>query len=76
MGKEQLEALIRVLQEQVNLGSQGLVVGTWDIHYDKEQSAFQFGKCEFVDYCEERPTVIALDGTIKDPGGPLFPAAV
>lgn len=76
MGKEQLEALIRVLQEQLQRGADGVVVGTWTIRFDKEQNAFAFEKCEFEDYCMERPSVIALDGAVIDAGGPIFqPAA-
>ncbi len=72
MGKEQLEALIQVLQEQLQLASDGVVIGTWAIRYDKEQNAFLFEKCEFEDYCEERPSVIALDGGVLDRGGPIL----
>jgi len=72
MGKEQLQALIRVLQQQLEAGSDGVIVGAWDIRYDKEMGAFLFEKCEFGDYCEERPSMIALDGTVRDPGGPLL----
>lgn len=71
MGKEQLEALIRVLQAQLAAGSDGVVVGTWTIRYDKEQNAFAFEKCEFEDYCMERPSVVTLDGVVLDAGGPI-----
>jgi hypothetical protein len=72
MGKEQLQALVSVLQQQLALGREGVVGGTWEIRYDKEKLAFLFDKCEFAGYCEERPSVIALDGTVLDPGGPLL----
>lgn len=72
MGREQIEALIRILQEQLALGHDNVVIGTWTISYDKERNAFMFNKCEFGDYCEERPSVVALDGTVLDRGGPLL----
>ena len=72
MGKQELEALSRVLQEQLALGREGVVTGTWEIRYDKERGAFLFDKCEFGGYCAERPSVIALDGAVLDPGGPLL----
>lgn len=70
MGKEQLRALIRVLEQQ--LAGENLALGAWAIHYDKQHQAFQFDKCEIGAYCEERPAVIALDGSVLDKGGPLF----
>ena len=57
---------------QLGRGLEGNVLGTWTIHFDKERQAFQFDKCENDGYCEERPSVIALDRTVLDPGGPLF----
>ena len=72
MGKEQLQALVGVLQQQLALGREGVAIGTWEIRYDKEKAAFLFDKCEFAGYCEERPSVIALDGTVLDAGGPLI----
>ena len=36
------------------------------------KGAFTFDKCEAEGYCEERPSVIAMDGAIIDAGGPLF----
>jgi hypothetical protein len=72
VGKEELDALARVLQEQLALGRAGVVTGTWEIRYDKERRAFLFDKCEFGGYCEERPSIIALDGAVLDPGGPLL----
>ncbi len=72
MGKEQLEALVAVLQQQIARGRDGVVTGTWEIRYDKEMQAFLFDKCEFAGYCEERPSIVALDGSVLDPGGPLL----
>lgn len=74
MGREQLQALARILEQQVALGREGVVTGTWEIRWKKDRSAFEFDKCEFGGYCEERPSVIALDGSVLDPGGPLLPA--
>lgn len=72
MGKQQLEALMRVLEQQLALGGDGVVLGSWAVRWDKERNAFEFDKCEFDGYCEERPSVISLDGTVLDPGGPLI----
>lgn len=71
MGREQLEALARVIEEQLARGRDGVVVGTWEVRYDKERGAFLFDKCEFGGYCEERPSIIGLDGSVLDPGGPV-----
>ncbi len=71
MGREEIAALIAVLtrmqEEPTNLA-----IGTWKIAYDKRRQAFVFDKCENDGYCEERPAVIGLDGTVIDAGGPLF----
>ena len=72
MGRKQLEALIAVLQEQLAAGTEGMIVGTWNIAFSREKSAFMFEKCEIGGYCEERPTVIAMDGKVLDRGGPLL----
>lgn len=75
MGVKELEALVEVLQQEIAKGREGnLVLGTWHIHYEKrdDQPVFSFNKCESEVYCEERPTVIAADGTVVDEGGPLF----
>jgi hypothetical protein len=72
MGREQLEALLNVLQQQLSLDKGNLALGTWDIRYDKARQAFYFDKCENDGYCEERPAVIALDGSVVDKGGPLL----
>jgi hypothetical protein len=74
MGREQLEALARILDQQIALGREGVVTGAWEIRWDKDRNAFEFDKCEFGGYCEERPSVIALDGSVLDPGGPIIPA--
>jgi hypothetical protein len=73
MGRRELQALIDVLQQQLVLEAEGVVAGTWAIRYDKERAAFEFDKCEFGGYCEERPSVVAIDGRVLDPGGPLLP---
>jgi hypothetical protein len=72
MGREQLEALARIIGEQLALGPGNAVTGTWTIHYDSAREALLFEKCEIGSYCEERPSVIALDGTVLDPGGPII----
>lgn len=73
MGREQLQALARIIEQQLALEREGYVIGgTWEVRYDKERDAFAFDKCEFGGYCEERPSVIALDGAVLDPGGPLL----
>lgn len=71
MGAKELEALIEVLRGQSELGRDGHVLGTWVIRYDKERGAFSFDKCESEIYCNERPSLIAMDGAVIDPGGPL-----
>jgi hypothetical protein len=72
MGREQLEALVKVLQAQLAVGPESLALGSWDIRFDKDRNAFYFDKCEFGGYCEERPAVIAVSGEILDRGGPLL----
>ena len=72
MGKEQLEALIAVLQAQLSEGTANPLIGTWTVEYNKEKQVFYFGKCEFGGYCEERPTVVSVAGELIDRGGPLF----
>jgi hypothetical protein len=74
MGREQLQALCRVIEQELARGLDGVVVGTWAIRWDKERQAFEFDKCEFQGYCEERPSVVAIDGSVLDPGGPLLQA--
>ena len=41
------------------------------IRYNKDRGAFSFDKCESEIYCNERPSLIAFDGAVLDPGGPL-----
>lgn len=72
MGREEIAALIAILTAQQAQGAAGPVVGAWKIAFDRKRGAFVFDKCESEGYCEERPSVIALDGTVLDPGGPLF----
>lgn len=72
MGREEIAALIAILTAEKEMGPSNPVRGTWSIHFDKKRGAFTFDKCENEGYCEERPAVIALDGAILDPGGPLF----
>jgi hypothetical protein len=71
MGRKELEALIAVLQQQLALGRENVVIGTWEIHYDREKNAFLFDKCEMGGYCEERPSVISVAGEVLDKGGPI-----
>jgi hypothetical protein len=72
MGREELAALARIIEEQLKQGTDSPLMGTWSIRFDKERQALYFEKCEFGDYCEERPAVVALDGTVLDRGGPLL----
>jgi hypothetical protein len=72
MGKEQLEALARIIGEQLALGPGNAVVGSWTIRYDRSREAFTFDKCEDGFYCEERPSVIDMSGNVLDPGGPIL----
>jgi hypothetical protein len=72
MGKEQLEALARIIGEQLALGPGNAVTGSWTIRYDRDRQALLFEKCEDGFYCEERPAVIGLDGVVRDPGGPIL----
>ena len=72
MGREQIAALIAILQEHQERGTDSVALGTWHIHYDKDRDAFVFDKCENEGYCEERPAVVGTDGRVIDPGGPLF----
>ena len=72
MGREQIAALIEILTRENERGTDSLALGAWHIHFDKAKAAFVFDKCENEGYCEERPSVIAVDGTVIDRGGPLF----
>ena len=71
MGTKELEALIAVLERETEKAREGHVLGTWTIRYDKGRNAFTFDKCESEVYCNERPSVIGVDGDVIDPGGPL-----
>lgn len=74
VGLKELEALQRIIEEEIAKGRDNHVQGTWHIHFEKrgEESVFSFNKCESEVYCEERPTVFAVDGRLVDAGGPLF----
>jgi hypothetical protein len=72
MGREEIAALIAILTQLKDQGSSSPAIGTWHIHLDKKRNAFVFDKCENEGYCEERPAVIAMNGEVLDPGGPLF----
>ena len=72
MGRKEIEALIEILNAQQERGTDSLALGTWTIRFDKKRNAFSFDKCENEGYCEERPAVIGVDGTVLDAGGPLF----
>ncbi|HYM16161.1 MAG TPA: hypothetical protein VEZ14_11425 [Dehalococcoidia bacterium] len=72
VGRKEIEALIKVLQQQVASGRDSLVTGTWQILYSRDHEAFLFEKCEIGAYCEERPTVISVSGKVLDRGGPLL----
>jgi hypothetical protein len=71
VGRKELEALVAVLQQQL-AGSDNVIVGTWSIVYSKDFNAFLFEKCEIGGYCEERPSVISVEGQLLDRGGPLL----
>jgi hypothetical protein len=72
MGREELAALIAILEKMKDAGPSSPAIGTWHIHFNKKRAAFIFDKCENEGYCEERPAVVALNGEVLDPGGPLF----
>ena len=75
MGAKELEALVAVLQTELEKGrADNLVLGTWHIHLEKrgDEPVFSFNKCESEVYCEERPVVIGVSGEVLDEGGPLF----
>jgi hypothetical protein len=71
VGRKELEALVAVLQQQL-ASKDNIIVGSWTITYSKDFGAFMFEKCEIGGYCEERPSVIRVDGHILDRGGPLL----
>ena len=72
MGRQQLEALVQILQQQLAAGADNVIVGSWSVRWDKDIQAFYFDKCEWGGYCEERPSVISLTGDVLDRGGPLL----
>lgn len=72
MGRKEIEALIRILQEQLAAGRDSVVTGSWQILYNRDHEAFLFEKCELGAYCEERPSVISLTGKVLDRGGPIL----
>jgi len=72
VGRKELETLIKILQDQLAKGQDGVVIGTWQIIYSRDHQAFLFEKCELGGYCEERPSVVGLDGKVLDRGGPLL----
>jgi hypothetical protein len=72
MGRKELEALVAALQAQLKDWKDNVVVGTWTIIYSKDHNAFLFEKCELGGYCEERPSVISVEGKVLDKGGPLL----
>ena len=76
MGKEQLTALARIIDQQLAEGVTNAVVGTWTIRYDGQRKVLYFEKCEDGFYCNERPAVINLEGKVLDPGGPLLEETV
>ena len=72
MGKEQLEALAHIIEEQLKDGPDSAITGTWTIRYDGKRDVVYFEKCEDGFYCEERPAVIDLKGNVLDRGGPIL----
>lgn len=72
MGREQLEALARIIGEQLADGPGNAVIGSWTIRYDGQRQVLYFEKCEDGVYCEERPAVIDLKGNVLDRGGPIL----
>jgi hypothetical protein len=72
MGREQLAALARIIEAQLAEGPDNAVIGTWTIRYDGERQVLYFDKCEDGYYCQERPSVIDLEGRVIDKGGPIL----
>ena len=75
MGREQLEALVRVLQQQLEAGPENVIMGSLSVRWDEDIQAFYFCQCEWSGYCEERPSVINRGGEVVDRCGPLFEGA-
>jgi hypothetical protein len=72
MGRKEFEALVSILQAQLKAGHDSVITGSWTITFSRDFNAFMFEKCELGGYCEERPSVISLEGKILDKGGPLL----
>jgi hypothetical protein len=72
MGKKEIEALMEVLKRQLADWKDNVIVGSWTIIYSRDHNAFLFEKCELGGYCEERPSVISVEGKVLDKGGPLL----
>lgn len=72
MGRKEFEALVAILQQQLKAGQDSIITGSWTITFSRDFNAFMFEKCEIGGYCEERPSVIGLDGKVLDKGGPLL----
>jgi hypothetical protein len=72
MGRKEFEALVSILQAQLANANDNVITGSWTITFSKDFNAFMFEKCELGGYCEERPSVISLEGKILDRGGPLL----
>jgi hypothetical protein len=73
VGRKEIEALIKVLQQQLAAGRDSVVTGSWQIIYSRDHEAFLFEKCEVGGgYCEERPSVVSVSGKVLDKGGPLL----
>jgi hypothetical protein len=72
MGREQLLALARIIENQLEEGPGNAVIGSWTIRYDGQRNVIYFEKCEDGVYCEERPAVIDLEGNVLDRGGPIL----
>ncbi|MDG1990789.1 MAG: hypothetical protein P8J51_05920 [Dehalococcoidia bacterium] len=69
MGEKELQALRDILED---VNNKKYMIGAWSINFNKEQNTFQFDKCEFGGYCEEKPVIINLEGTVLDKGGPII----
>ena len=72
MGRKEIEALMLALQNQLDNWKDNVILGTWTIIYSKDYNGFLFEKCELGGYCEERPSIISVDGSVMDKGGPLL----
>ncbi len=72
MGRDQLAALARIIEQQAALGVDNPIIGAWSIRWDGDTQLFYFDKCEFGTYCEERPTIIDVHGALVDRGGPIL----